>query len=217
MNEDRFFLSRVNNAPVTTEDILTDLKKAGESFDSVVTMQSYAQHGKYSVSAIALRFGSWAKAVAEAGFEIGNVVNYSDAYMFENILRLWEYYGRQPRRAELALPPSQISQSPYNRRFKGWTAALEAFVDYANAAEIVFDPKQVISRRTSRDPSLRQRFHVLKRDHFKCVACGASPSSSPGLQLHVDHVVPWSLGGETVNENLQTLCERCNLGKSNVL
>jgi hypothetical protein len=40
-------------------------------------------------------------------------LNYPDAALFENIMRLWEYYGRQPRREELAQPPSTISQSPY--------------------------------------------------------------------------------------------------------
>jgi len=38
-----------------------------------------------------------------------------------------------------------------------------------------------------------------------------------GLSLHVDHIEPWSRGGKTIEENLQTLCEKCNLGKSNVL
>ncbi|WP_349257294.1 HNH endonuclease [Novimethylophilus sp.] len=49
-----------------------------------------------------------------------------------------------------------------------------------------------------------------------CCACGASPAISLGVELHVDHIVPWSKGGETVLENLQTLCSMCNLGKSNV-
>jgi 5-methylcytosine-specific restriction endonuclease McrA len=57
----------------------------------------------------------------------------------------------------------------------------------------------------------------MKRDNFSCRACGASPASEPGLTLHVDHIVAWSRGGETVDDNLQTLCEPCNLGKSNVL
>jgi 5-methylcytosine-specific restriction endonuclease McrA len=39
----------------------------------------------------------------------------------------------------------------------------------------------------------------------------------PGLTLHVDHIKAWSIGGETVEENLQTLGEPCNLGKSNLL
>lgn len=60
------------------------------------------------------------------------------------------------------------------------------------------------------------RWHVLQRDHFTCCACGASPAFTPSIELHVDHIVPWSKGGETVLENLQTLCSVCNLGKSNV-
>ncbi|MCL4507775.1 MAG: HNH endonuclease [Chloroflexi bacterium] len=36
------------------------------------------------------------------------------------------------------------------------------------------------------------------------------------MELHVDHILAWSKGGETVLENLQTLCSVCNLGKSNV-
>jgi 5-methylcytosine-specific restriction endonuclease McrA len=38
-----------------------------------------------------------------------------------------------------------------------------------------------------------------------------------GVVLHVDHIIPWSKGGQTVDENLQTLCDRCNLGKSDFL
>lgn len=59
------------------------------------------------------------------------------------------------------------------------------------------------------------RYNVLKRDNFKCVICGAS--SDDGAKLHVDHIIPVSKGGKTVMSNLQTLCDRCNLGKSNKL
>ena len=31
--------------------------------------------------------------------------------------------------------------------------------------------------------------------------------------LHVDHVIPWSSGGETIPENLRAACSDCNLGK----
>jgi 5-methylcytosine-specific restriction endonuclease McrA len=57
------------------------------------------------------------------------------------------------------------------------------------------------------------RYEVLQRDGFRCVMCGRSPGKEAGVMLHVDHIRPWSAGGETVKENLQTLCERCNLGK----
>ena len=57
------------------------------------------------------------------------------------------------------------------------------------------------------------RYDVLKRDGFRCCLCGAS--ASDGAVLHVDHIKPVSKGGKTEYNNLQTLCDRCNLGKSN--
>lgn len=59
------------------------------------------------------------------------------------------------------------------------------------------------------------RYDVFKRDGFKCQICGAT--SKDGAQLHVDHIIPVSKGGKTEMSNLQTLCSRCNLGKSNKL
>jgi hypothetical protein len=67
--------------------------------------------------------------------------------------------------------------------------------------------------KTSRKPTLRQRFRVMLRDHFRCRLCGRSPATNHGLELHIDHIKPWSGGGETVDENLQTLCSDCNHGK----
>lgn len=57
------------------------------------------------------------------------------------------------------------------------------------------------------------RYNVLKRDNFTCKLCGAS--AKDGAKLHVDHIIPVSKGGKTVMSNLQTLCDRCNIGKSN--
>ena len=220
MGESKFQLSRVKGAPVTTADLLADIQRASESAGTRILSQAlYSQHGKYDPTTVSRRFGSWNKALLASGLEIANEINYSDERLFENIMRLWEHYGRQPRRAELANPPSLISQGPYRRRFRGWMEALEQFIEYANSQDrIPPNPIEAASgHRTGRSPSLRLRFRILKRDNFSCRACGASPALTPGLELHVDHIVAWSLGGETIEENLQTLCEACNLGKSNVL
>ena len=58
------------------------------------------------------------------------------------------------------------------------------------------------------------RYEVLKRAGFRCELCGISAEEK---SLEVDHIHPWSKGGETVMENLQLLCSRCNQGKSNLL
>lgn len=57
------------------------------------------------------------------------------------------------------------------------------------------------------------RYNVLKRDNFSCQICGIT--AKDGAKLQVDHIIPVSKGGKTVMSNLQTLCERCNIGKSN--
>ena len=56
----------------------------------------------------------------------------------------------------------------------------------------------------------------MKRDNFKCQKCGRSPSFDPKVQLHVDHILAWTKGGETELQNLETLCMECNIGKSNL-
>jgi len=59
-------------------------------------------------------------------------------------------------------------------------------------------------------PSLR--YQVLTRDKSTCQKCGRK---APNVQLHVDHILPWDCGGPTVVDNLQALCGKCNIGKSN--
>jgi hypothetical protein len=220
MSEAKFQLSRSPNAPVSSAELLADIQRAAEAAGTMrIAIKLYEKSGMYSYDTMKRRFGSWNNALIAAGLEITNEINITDERLFENIMRLWEHYGRQPRKAELLRQPSLISQGPYKRRFNGWIKALEQFVEYANAQDITPPtPKEVSSgHRTSRFPSLRLRFRILKRDNFCCRVCGASPALTPGLELHVDHIIAWSVGGETVEENLQTLCEACNLGKSNVL
>lgn len=56
------------------------------------------------------------------------------------------------------------------------------------------------------------RYDVMRRDGFRCQICGATQKD--GVKLHVDHIFPISKGGKTEMSNLRTLCERCNMGKS---
>lgn len=83
------------------------------------------------------------------------------------------------------------------------------------------EEKELYKRHTlvkpSREPiSLLLRYQVLKRDGEKCKKCGASPKQDAAIVLHVDHIIPVSKGGKTTIENLQTLCDKCNLGKSSL-
>lgn len=61
------------------------------------------------------------------------------------------------------------------------------------------------------------RAYIKARDNYTCKTCRASVHVEPNLLLEVDHIVPVSKGGQSTEENLQTLCWRCNRRKSNKL
>lgn len=57
------------------------------------------------------------------------------------------------------------------------------------------------------------RFDILRRCNFACYYCGV-PAALGLKVLHVDHVIPVSLGGTNDPWNLVAACWDCNLGKA---
>lgn len=219
---EKFEFIRPANTPVSNEEIIIDLKAVAKKLEKLtVTQKDYELNGRFDYTTVSRRFGTWNKALKEAELSLSNEINISDERLYENILNLWQHFGRQPRRSDLTSEISIFSQSPYTRRFKTWTNSLQSFVDYANGEELDL-PNEIEKyekdkkRKIGRDPSLRLRYKVLLRDNFICVQCGASPAKNQNVELHIDHIIPWSKNGETILENLQTLCSNCNLGKSNL-
>lgn len=219
---------------IPENELLADLQRVAKKLEKgAITIADYDEHGKFGSSAICKRFGGWNSAKEAAKLKIGRLYNSTDEDYFENIFDVWQTLGRQPRYQEMTAPLSKLNISSYERKFGSWRAALEKFVENINSKEDgvevkPFTPRKSIkrtlpiqpekvsqSKRTNRTANLRQRFRVMKRDGFKCILCGASPALNPGCELHIDHIVPWSCGGETTEENLRTLCSNCNLGKSN--
>lgn len=217
----KFRYTPPKNIKISDDEILIDLKNVSEIIETKkLTQKLYKQYGKYDSSTVVNKFGSWNIALKKIGLESGNINNYTDDELFENILNIWQYKGKQPTRKDLSFQPSKISQSPYNRRFNSWSEALIKFVKYINETDILaIDEfkKNKDDKKIGRDPSLRLRFKVLQRDNFSCVFCGASPAKDQNVILNIDHIIPWSAGGETTITNLQTLCQKCNLGKNNSL
>jgi len=220
---------------LTDEEVLNELKRiAKELVQNFVTQENINSLSQIiSASTVVYRFGSWEKGLEKAGLENspGYKRKFSDDEYFENLLNVWTYYGRQPKYGEMGKTPSVISSKAYENHFGTWRKALEAFVRRMNQDDSNTDnfPKKEIleqeqaidirSRRKNTTVEERRgigiglRYKVLSRDKFKCVKCGASPATVSRCRLHVDHVIPFSKGGKTITENLQTLCENCNLGK----
>lgn len=61
----------------------------------------------------------------------------------------------------------------------------------------------------------KTRYKAISKSNGKCCLCGRG--AHEGVILHVDHIKPKSLHPELAFEidNLQVLCEDCNIGKGN--
>lgn len=214
-----------------SEDLTTDIKNVAEKLNKKsVTTAEYQKHGNYHPGTIQNRFGSWSKALEAAGLEINRVINISDEELFKNLEDVWTKLERQPKYKEIEKPFSKFSVRPYEDRFGSWRKALEKFISYINSDSVnedetlnnslenntkIENAKIVLKHKTKRDVSDRLRFRILMGDGFTCRKCGRNPMKEMGVELHVDHILPWSKGGETIPENLETKCEKCNLGKGN--
>lgn len=216
-----------NFSKLSVDELLKDLKEVSIKLNkNSLTRDEYIKIGKYSTDSFRRHFGSWFKALEKAGLEKTHNLNISNEELFENLEEIWTRLGRQPNFGEISKPLSKYSGSAYSRRFGSWRKALEAFVKYVNddseimkeeVAPILQDSNiSIFKHKTSRNINWRLRFIVMKRDNFKCQKCGRSPSTDPTVILHIDHKKPYSKGGETVMENLETLCSVCNLGKSDL-
>ena len=80
----------------------------------------------------------------------------------------------------------------------------------AQVRQELIDSGQLFEDKAKRPPIPREVVDaVYRRDGARCMYCG----STENLQL--DHIIPFSKGGATSLENLQLLCQKCNLEKSN--
>lgn len=86
---------------------------------------------------------------------------------------------------------------------------LERFINYLS--ERVKFRVSAEGQRRLMTPKLR-RF-IIDRDDNTCKNCGNSTYNEPNLLMEVDHIIPIAKGGMTTEENLQTLCWKCNRRK----
>ncbi|MEX2410239.1 MAG: HNH endonuclease [Candidatus Paceibacterota bacterium] len=209
----------------TEEEFIADLKRvAKELAKDSVTADEYNERGKYHNTTLVRKFGSWFKALEKAGLQKTRNLNIADEEFFKDLEETWIKLGRQPRYKEMQFPLSKYSSATYAYHFGTFLKALEKFVAYINNEENSSSEEAIKNleikpdtrHKTSRTINWRIRFIVMRRDNFKCKNCGRSPATDPSIILHVDHIKAWANGGETVLENLQTLCSVCNIGKSDL-
>ncbi len=222
------FKLNFRNNKGTDQELLDDIKRVASQLGlPSLTTKDYDENGKYASSTISKRFRNWNNALEKAGLEISYIPSISINELFENLESIWIKLGRQPTRREMKKPLSKYSEGAYVRKFGSWTKSLESFVDFINSdlhenstiqAEepaIINNtkPEIIYKHKTKRSPSERLKVQVLMRDGNKCRLCGIIVT---GDNIHFDHILPWSKGGETVLENLQVLRETHNIAKGDI-
>lgn len=86
---------------------------------------------------------------------------------------------------------------------------LDKFIDYLSSL-LEFE-KSIKGQRALMTTKLREK--IKARDNYSCKKCGLSINDEPNLLLEIDHIIPLSRGGITSEDNLQTLCWKCNRSK----
>jgi HNH endonuclease/Homing endonuclease associated repeat len=218
---------------ITREKVIEAIQAYATEFSGESpTLDEIAKRLGFARDTILRKFGKWTdllSSVAMKPVPLGR--RYSDEECFENIVALWTHYGRQPHFIELNRPPSAVGSKANVLRWGGWRNALAAFIDYVNQQprdlvesqvatpqkpekqDETADVSALLPSFVPRSISLALRYKILSRDRFTCTICGRSPGKVQYIELHVDHIIPWSKGGQNSPDNLRVLCFDCNLGK----
>lgn len=171
------------------DELFDEIQRLWEHFGRQPTYQEMDDHGKISGYCYATRFRSEGKP---------SWTNAIHAFC-------------EDRNSEAALAPLPFSESLSSVQVPKEPEKKE----FAVAIPSTEPDTLIIIHKTSRQVPKRLRWRVFARDNFICQDCGRSPAKH-GIALEADHKTAWTNGGETVFENLRTLCEDCNKGKSNL-
>jgi hypothetical protein len=138
-----------------------------------------------------------------------------DGHKFFNDLKGLGYFRDQNFSEEDLLIRSQEDYTRWLYR-KGWGFASKEYVQkhmqqWLKQHECLCSPLGIFTDISIVPPStLKQHTHskvrqnVLERDDQQCLLCGTEEN------LTMQHVTPYSYGGETTLRNLVTLCNDCN-------
>lgn len=153
-------------------------------------------------------------------FENGNVNKVRELTLGTNLFGLTEYWKSVSKKENGHYTVIHLSNEEWidNILFPIAKSSGSSWV-YIDTLEkklkwLSIDHEPVTEKETGRSIPSRLRFNVLKRDNFTCQYCGRK---APDVELHIDHIIPWSKVKEHKIENLQVACSDCNLGKSDKL
>jgi hypothetical protein len=179
-----------------TEDRLTEVETLGESIASLENAVSNLHRREQSIAesikppAFILKHYN-REFMERVGLELSPITVPYPVYAFEYV----SAGGNSSQRTTITLN----------------TRTIDALVE--TLSEKIRWRKSAAGQRALMTAKLRE--FIKSRDNHTCKQCSISVHAEPHLLLEVDHIIPVSRGGLSTEENLQTLCWRCNRTKSN--
>ena len=224
MDSSRFKLKRRRVDALSRDVLIDELRRVSEQLRGRrFSRRDFDRHATVCKgSAVLSHFGSWEAALGAIGISLKNYKadrkQITNAQLLAELARVWSGLGHRPSKLEWEASDAAYSYTTYKQRFGGWVNACTALVSgdidiELPAVDSTPRPSVKIPVERNRSVPLKLRLRVLARDKFRCVLCGRTPAINPGAVLHIDHIVPFSDQGSTVESNLRTLCEQCNWGK----
>jgi len=89
----------------------------------------------------------------------------------------------------------------------------DGFLEKVAKGQYMYNP-ETSGKREFVEFTAAEKKVILERDGYKCVVCGLGREN--GVDLHIDHIKPRSLGGQGTIENGQVLCAPHNFIKKNL-
>lgn len=172
-----------------------------ESFENVLNNFSAAEEGKQLLSnelekikesikndiPFLIRTFNMKKFMLKLGFE---VIDFSTLYFPVYTFRYVSPGGNKSTNCNIKLDINNLNN----------------FVEYLSG--VVKFRKSAAGQRALMTSKLREK--IKQRDNYTCQKCGLSINDERNLLLEIDHIMPISKGGMSTEENLQTLCWKCN-------
>ena len=217
----------------TDAGLLAEVRRVAGLIDApVVKIVAFTALARVHGRTVSIRFGGWGKALAAAGLahRYGGMV-ITDAMRERRARRLTDRQLLATLRrvagrdrvvtVKLLARRASMSVDTFVRRFGSWPEAVRRaglLQSHLARDRKARDEKGCfigppLPPWDTRSISTALRFRILQRDDYRCQLCGDSPAITKGTTLEVDHIHPFSQGGKTTEDNLRTLCRRCNQGK----
>lgn len=179
-----------------TEEKIAEIESIGESISRL----------EDAIQNLELREASISETIAPPPFILKHYLNEFRAQVGLSVPRLTIPYPEY-----VFQYVSAGGNSSQESRIELTSPAIDSLIE--TLSEKIKWSKSAAAQRSLMTSALRD--FIKSRDEYTCKTCKVSTDDEAHLLLEVDHIMPISKGGLSIETNLQTLCWKCNRTKSN--